>query len=168
MAALAVADLVKSLLAPDLVQLKWPNDLLVDGKKASGILVESGLLSDGRLWLAVGIGVNLNSAPTNLERPAVALSAYSSLTITPQAALDILARQFTFWQSRWEREGFSVIAEAWTGLATGLGSRCEARLADRTHYGIAEGLDPDGALRLRVPDGSSLRITAGDVFFGVA
>ena len=167
-AALAVADLAKSLVDPALVRLKWPNDLLIDGKKASGILVETGLGPDGRLWLAVGIGVNLNSAPSDLERPAIALSAYSKGPITPLAALDVLARQFAHWQARWERDGFSVIADAWTLRAAGLGKVCEARLADRSHYGIAEGLDPDGALRLRTPEGSVLRITAGDVFFGVA
>ena len=58
---------------PSLVTIKWPNDVLVAGDKASGVLVESGVHSSGGLWLAVGIGVNLARAPVGTERPATAL-----------------------------------------------------------------------------------------------
>ena len=59
-------------------------------------------------------------------------------------------------------------AKAWTARALGLGERCEARLPNRTLSGVAEGMDLDGALRLRLDDGALERITAGDVFFGGA
>jgi BirA family biotin operon repressor/biotin-[acetyl-CoA-carboxylase] ligase len=64
-----------------------------------------------------------------------------------------------------ERAGFPPIAAAWTERAHGIGERCLARLPSETLEGIAEGLDADGALRLRTPDGAVRRITAGDVFF---
>jgi BirA family transcriptional regulator, biotin operon repressor / biotin---[acetyl-CoA-carboxylase] ligase len=166
-AALAAADLAEACLGPDVARLKWPNDLLVHGRKAVGILVESGARADGRLWLAVGIGVNLAHAPQNLERPAASFAEQmGGKPPEPLAALEILAARFEVWRAAWAAEGFAPIAAAWTERALGLGERCEARLPNRTLAGIAEGLDSDGALRLRLDDGGFERITAGDVFFG--
>src|SRR5690606_16714456 len=68
-AALAVADLLDAYAPPSLVTIKWPNDVMLAGQKASGILVESGAHASGGLWLAVGIGVNLAQAPEGTERP---------------------------------------------------------------------------------------------------
>ncbi|HWE45243.1 MAG TPA: biotin--[acetyl-CoA-carboxylase] ligase, partial [Caulobacteraceae bacterium] len=86
----------------------------------------------------------------------------------PPEALEILAARFETWRGLWEAQGFAPIATAWTERAYGLGEPCEARLADRTLKGVAQGLDPDGALRLRLDGGRVERITAGDVFFGGA
>lgn len=168
-AALAVADLAEACLGPGLGRVKWPNDLMIHGRKASGILVESGSRPDGKLWLAVGIGVNLATHPQEVERPACAFAEFMSVAPPkPRDALEILARSFEAWRQIWAREGFAPIAAAWTRVAHGLGEPCVARLPNQTHRGIAEGLDPDGALRLKLDDGSVLRITAGDVFFGDA
>lgn len=167
-AALAVASLGQTLRGTESVRLKWPNDLLLFGQKAAGILVESGTRPDGRLWLAVGLGVNLAHAPQGLERPATAFAEHMHNAVEPRDALAILAIAFDRWLGVWETEGFPAIAAAWTERAHGLGEPCEARLPNRTVAGVAEGLEPDGALRLRLPDGSTERITAGDVFFGEA
>lgn len=168
-AALAAVELAETCLGPGVASLKWPNDLMLRGRKAAGILVESGARRDGTLWLAVGIGVNLAHAPTDVERPAVAFAQFMSAPPpTPRAALDVLAARFEHWRALWAAEGFAPIAHAWTEHAHGLGALCEARLPNQTHRGIAEGLDLDGALRLRLDDGAILRITAGDVFFGEA
>ncbi len=150
-----------------MARLKWPNDVLVHGRKAVGILVESGTRPDGQLWLAIGIGVNLAHAPSNVERPATAFAEHMNRPPPePHVALDVLAAAFMRWEQTWEHEGFAPIAAGWTKRAVGLGHRCEARLPNRTLQGIAEGLDVDGALRLRLDDGALERITAGDVFFG--
>ena len=164
-AALAVADLASTYALASKVRLKWPNDTLLAGRKLSGILIESGP-SPGGLWLAVGIGVNLAEAPSDVERPATALSDHmDGPPPRPAEAVEILAQAFERWRSLWERAGFAAIAEAWTQRAYGLGQSCSARLPGETIEGVAEGLDLDGALRLRLPDGSLRRITAGDVFF---
>jgi BirA family biotin operon repressor/biotin-[acetyl-CoA-carboxylase] ligase len=169
LAALAAADLADTCLGPGAAQLKWPNDVLVFGRKAVGILVESGARADRRLWLAVGIGVNLARFPTEIERPATSFAEHmAGRAPAPQEALEILAARFESWRKVWEAEGFAAIARAWTARAHGLGKPCEARLPDRTVSGVAEGLEPDGALRLRLEDGRVERITAGDVFFGGA
>ena len=167
-AALAAAELSDTCLGSGAARLKWPNDVLVHGRKAVGILIESGARPDGSLWMAVGIGINLAHAPQDLERPATAFAEHMATPPSPRDALEVLASSFERWRSTWEREGFAPIATAWTTYAHGLGQPCEARLPNQTHRGVAEGLDSDGALRLRLGDGAVLRITAGDVFFGEA
>jgi BirA family biotin operon repressor/biotin-[acetyl-CoA-carboxylase] ligase len=165
-AALAAADLADACLGSGAGALKWPNDLLVFGRKAAGILVESGAHAGGGLWLAVGVGVNLASAPTYVDRPATAFAEHmSGPPPSPADALVVLAQGFERWRAIWNGQGFAPIAEAWSERAHGLGQPCEARLSDRTLKGVAEGLDPDGALRLRLEDGALARITAGDVYF---
>lgn len=169
-AALAVADLASSYVPPSLVRLKWPNDPLVDGRKAAGVLIESGRREDGRLWLAAGIGVNLAHSPVAPERPATALAKHLAAGVarppTPEQALNVLAAAFDRWAALWTADGFEPIRAAWTAQAVGLGEACEARLGGETVRGVAEALEGDGALRLRLPDGGVRRITAGDVFFG--
>jgi len=169
LAALAAADLADTCLGLGAARLKWPNDVLVHGRKAVGILVESGARTDNRLWLAVGVGVNLAAYPTDVERPATSFAEHrAGPPLAPRDALEILATRFETWRQLWESQGFAPICKAWTERAYGLGEPCEARLADRTVHGVAEGLEPDGALRLRLDGGGVERITAGDVFFGGA
>jgi BirA family biotin operon repressor/biotin-[acetyl-CoA-carboxylase] ligase len=171
-AALALADLFDAFVPPSLVTIKWPNDVMIGRIKSSGILIESGTRPDGRVWLAVGCGVNLAHAPTDTERPATRLADHLKDGVaappTPQEALNVLAEAFGRRLTLWERDGFAAVAEAWTARAQGLGEACVARLGSETVEGVAEGLEPDGALRLRLPSGEVRRITAGDVFFGAA
>jgi len=171
-AALAVADLVDSFVPPSLVTIKWPNDILLAGDKVSGILIESGAHANGSLWLAVGIGVNLARAPSGTDRRATALADHlrGDVTAVPtiEAAASALARTFAVWMERWETLGFQPVLDAWAARAPGLDGPAVARLGHETVSGRAEGLDADGALRLRLADGSLRLISAGDVFFGEA
>ncbi len=166
-AALASADLAKAYAPPNLVSLKWPNDTLISGMKTAGILVESGTVEGGGLWVAVGVGVNLAEAPVGIERPATAFARHMDAPPpSPLEALAVLAEALEDWRAIWQAAGFAPIAAAWSALAYGLGQRCVARLADASYEGVAEGLDPDGALRLRSETGVVRRITAGDIYFG--
>ena len=168
-AALAAADLIDTCLGQATARLKWPNDVLVHGRKAVGILVESGSRPDGGLWMAVGVGVNLAHAPDDVTPPATSLAEHmAGPPPKPGDAIEVLADRFEAWRRLWATQGFAPIARDWTARAHGLGGRCEARLPARTLTGVAEGLDADGALRLRLDDGALERITAGDVFFGGA
>lgn len=161
-------DLAEAYVPRALLSVKWPNDVLVDGAKVSGVLVESGP-APGGLWLAVGIGVNLASHPEGTERPATHLGAHLRPDrLAPpsfEQALDGLTVAFARRLSEWEGEGFAPIRAAWTERASGLGAPATARLGAETVHGVAEAMEPDGALRLRLPDGRVRRITAGDVFF---
>lgn len=166
-AALAVADLSGRYVDPALVRLKWPNDVMLNGLKACGILIESGAAPAGGLWMAVGIGVNLAQSPEDVERPAAALGDFMDRAPPSAAqALDGLAETVDIWLSRWEAEGFEAVRRGWAERALGFGQPCIARLDLETIEGIAEGLEPDGALRLRLADGQVRLITAGDVFLG--
>ncbi len=167
--ALAVSDLAIDYVPEALVKLKWPNDVMIDGRKVSGVLIESGKAADGRLWLAIGVGVNLRTPPVESERPATALFGHLNPALTepptPAQALVRLSLHFQHWLAVWDGQGTAAVLAAWTARAEGLGGPCTARLDQETLEGVAEGLDPDGALRLRLQDGSLRRITAGDVFF---
>lgn len=171
-ASLAAAELCEAYVPASLVRIKWPNDVLIAGAKVSGILIESGALPDGRLWLAVGCGMNLAHAPHNTPYPATSLAAHlRDGVIEPPAAPEAMgafAAAFGRWMQIWEQGGFTPIVQAWTARAGGLGGLCVARLGAETVEGIAEGLDDDGALRLRLQSGDIRRITAGDVFFEAA
>ncbi|MEO6379828.1 MAG: biotin--[acetyl-CoA-carboxylase] ligase [Caulobacteraceae bacterium] len=168
-AALAVGDLVRGYVPPSLVAYKWPNDVLLDGGKVSGILIESGRAPAGGLWLGVGIGVNLVNQPGDVERPAAAIASHlrHGAPVPPSAedALEQLSRSFARWFGLWEADGFAPIREAWLAGATGIGKPCVARLDRETVQGVAEGLDMDGVLIMRLEGGELRRIAAGDVFF---
>ncbi len=171
-AALAIADLLDAFAPASLVTIKWPNDVMLAGQKASGVLVESGAHDSGGLWLAVGIGVNLAHAPEGTERPATAVAHHlrGDVTAPPsvEAAAAKLAEAFDVWMTRWETLGFEPILDAWRARTAGLEGPAVARLGRETVEGRAEGVAPDGALKLRLADGSLRLISAGDVFFGEA
>ena len=170
LAALAVADLLDRYAPPSLVTIKWPNDVMLSGEKAAGMLVESGAHAAGGLWLAVGIGVNLAHAPSGTERPATALAQHLAAGVAAPPTVDIAARElaeaFAVWMDRWEALGFQPVLDAWRARTPGLDGPAVARLGHETVEGRAEGVEPDGALRLRLADGSLRLISAGDVFFG--
>ncbi len=168
-AALAVADLASRYAPASSVSVKWPNDVLIAGRKTAGILIESSGRTGGGFWVAIGIGVNLAHPPSDAMFPATAFSEHMTAPPpSPMEALETLSDSFERWRLFWRRAGFPAIAEAWTKRAHGLGKTCTARLPNETVEGIAEGIDSDGALRLRVAAGQVRRITAGDVFFGSA
>lgn len=163
--AVAVAEAFQVLLpAGRQVACKWPNDVLIDGKKAVGILLQSRLGTSGLVEvLVIGIGTNVASKPEGTEWPATSLSAEGAaagveeVVVAEVAALDR-------WLARWRRDGFGPIREAWLARAFGLGSRIRARTGTQELHGIFEGLDPSGALLLAGDDGKRHVITAGEVF----
>ncbi len=165
-AALAVHDLVASYATRSAVKVKWPNDVLIDGKKVAGILLESSGDAgvDVLPWVAIGIGVNLMHAPTAAQYPATFVGAHGP-TPSPAEALAALAEA---WETRfrtWRVSGFAAIRDAWLGVAAGLGQAIEVRLPGETLTGRFETLMPDGALSLLLPSGARRAITAGEVFF---
>ncbi|HAL07916.1 MAG TPA: biotin--[acetyl-CoA-carboxylase] ligase [Brevundimonas sp.] len=171
-AALAVADLLDVFVSPALVTIKWPNDVLLDGRKSSGILIESGPAPSGGLWLAVGIGVNLSHAPEGTERPTTCIAEHLRHDVAAAPSMEegakTLAETFDAWLERWTRLGFQPVLDAWVARTPGLFGPCTARLSHETLSGIADGVEADGALRLKLPDGSLRVISAGDVSFGEA
>ena len=158
-AALAAADLAQHFAPDTRVTVKWPNDVLINGCKLAGILLES-----GQDWLAVGIGINLAGHPENTEFPAISLAALGFAPPSPEAALAVLAARFAHWYDRWMTEGFEALRGAWLARAPEVGAPILARLPHESRQGLFEGIDASGALLLREAGGVRA-ITAGEVFF---
>jgi BirA family biotin operon repressor/biotin-[acetyl-CoA-carboxylase] ligase len=169
-AALAAADMAIATLPADarrdLVSLKWPNDLLLDGRKAAGLLIEAGRAPGGPHWATISIGANLAAAPPPelVDRPAASLAEFGGRAPPGQAAEHFIAA-FARYADVLAREGFPAIRSAWLQRASGLGEAVEARLPAETVRGIFRDLAPDGALVLETPDGELRRIAAGDIYF---
>ena len=167
-AALALLETTRSFLTTSELKLKWPNDLLIAGKKVSGILLESVDGPAGK-GLIVGIGVNLVHAPpkAELEDRALPATAFSEHLATPPDAetfLAALAPEFARWQRIWEQSGFAPIREAWLASAVGLGQNVTARLPNAEHKGVFEDIDVDGSIVIRTPSGR-LTLPAADIYF---
>ena len=160
-AALAVGATVGAFVPP-LVDLryKWPNDVLVSGRKASGILLES---ESGADWVILGVGINVESFPTGTETPATSLREEGAGEATVEEVLDCFAHAFLLWVNRWVDDGFGPIRAAWLGRAQGLGARIRVRLPNETLEGRFADLDISGALILETDAGRRL-VSAGEVF----
>ncbi|MEM6932508.1 MAG: biotin--[acetyl-CoA-carboxylase] ligase [Pseudomonadota bacterium] len=149
--------------------LKWPNDVLLNGRKLSGVLLESGGGRECVGWIVIGVGVNLAILPdaASLRPGAVAptsITAEGGREVPPEEALTHLALNLERFLDIHAREGFGAIRAHWLAQAARLGQVIEARLAGRTVTGVFEDVDATGALVLRTPTGRE-EITAADVFF---
>ena len=149
------------------LRYKWPNDVLLSGRKVAGILLESQPDSRGALdWLVIGVGVNVRTDPpaAAVDFPATSLHAEGFSDVEPAAVLAAFATSFALWFDRWQQHGFAPVREAWLAAAAGLGQSIEVRLPHETLAGRFADLDGDGALVLD-SDGRSQSIAAGAVYF---
>jgi BirA family biotin operon repressor/biotin-[acetyl-CoA-carboxylase] ligase len=163
-AALAAAEMIQQFAPTAAVTVKWPNDVLAEGRKIAGILLEGGAQKDSKAWLAIGIGVNLAHHPEGLAFPATSLPQLGIAPPSCDAALTVLAVRFAHWYDAWMRDGFETLRKAWLGRASGLGAPITARLPNETRQGVFEGVDASGALLLN-EQGHVRAIAAGEVFF---
>jgi BirA family biotin operon repressor/biotin-[acetyl-CoA-carboxylase] ligase len=158
-AGLAAGETVAAYAPNAEVTLKWPNDVLLNGKKTAGILLEQ----EGPM-LAIGVGINLASHPEGTEFPATSVNAVAKAAPDAEAALHRLAGRMAAWYEVWRTEGFWPVRDAWLARAACLGKEIRARLTKGEVTGVFEDMDGDGALILRGPEGVR-RITAADIFF---
>ena len=139
--------------------IKWPNDLLLDGAKLSGILLERA----GEA-VVVGMGVNLAHHPLDTDRLATSLAA-QGVTPDPADFAETLADAFARWLGIWRGQGLAPVRARWLERAHPIGTALTVRLPDGSATdGLFGGLDSDGALNLRLADGTTRVIHAGDVF----
>jgi len=163
--ALAVLDAVAEC-APHLasrIKLKWPNDLLLDGAKFVGILIEGETVRDRSIVVA-GIGVNCAHHPADIGYPVTDLAANGAV-VTPAELMRCLSRTMRARLAQWDLGlGFAAIRAEWLIHAAGIGGNIRVRLADRELHGRFESLDRIGRLMLRMPGGNLEAITVGEVF----
>jgi BirA family biotin operon repressor/biotin-[acetyl-CoA-carboxylase] ligase len=162
-AGVALVAAARDLGAAD-VAIKWPNDLLWNGAKVSGLLVE-GLATPGRGFACmVGVGVNCVSSPQGLAYPVADLSEALGRPVAPESVLERLAARFDEMVGLWARgAGFADIRARWLAAAAGLGRPVRAASARETREGLFEGLDPSGRLLLRTARGLEM-VEAADLF----
>lgn len=149
--------------APDArLSIKWPNDLMAAGGRAgklAGILLER--TGDA---IVIGFGVNLAFCPSDLNRAVTSLSNLGA-QVDPATVCEALARAFARWLERWRGEGLEGVRSAWLAAAHPRGTALAVNLGHGSSIdGFFDDLDIDGALRLRLADGSVRAIHAGDVF----
>lgn len=146
--------------------LKWPNDVLAQGAKLAGILLESASIPGG--WsVAVGIGVNIVGHPEDLPYPATSLRRLGTACDAPQL-FAALSESWALNAAQWdEGRGRDLIRRRWLAHAAGLGAEAAVRLDGEVIRGTFETIDQDCRFVLRAPDGTLRHITAGDVHFGV-
>jgi BirA family biotin operon repressor/biotin-[acetyl-CoA-carboxylase] ligase len=161
--AIAAADMAAGFAPQARIALKWPNDVLADGRKLAGILLETA--SGPSPALAIGIGINLAHHPDGTEFPATSLPALGAKVPSADDALTALAAGFARWYEVWRDQGFAAIREAWLARAAGLGARIRARLATEERSGLFEGIDENGALLLNEGFGRASVLPAADIFF---
>jgi BirA family transcriptional regulator, biotin operon repressor / biotin---[acetyl-CoA-carboxylase] ligase len=158
--AVALAEVIGGFLGPIRPMIKWPNDILIEGAKVSGILLERS--GDA---VVIGMGVNLHSHPFDLGRPATCLASHGTAAPDPGYFLEEVATAFARWLGRWRGEGIHVVRSVWTEYAHPAGAALSLTFPDGTSLkGLFDGLDSDGALRLRLADGAVRVIHAADVF----
>jgi BirA family biotin operon repressor/biotin-[acetyl-CoA-carboxylase] ligase len=162
--AVALLEALDLASVPAKLTCKWPNDVLVNGAKIAGILLESRTGPDGALgWVTVGIGVNLAWHPAETPYPVTSLAAHG-VSVTPEDFTQWLLARYGYWYGRWRAEGFAPVRAAWLARAQGLGQPVVVRLPDSEMRGTFVALDDSGALLLELPDGRRQTVTAGDVF----
>ena len=164
--AIAMCDTIGSVMPPMVtVTAKWPNDILINGRKVAGILLESASGTAGKLrWLVVGVGVNIEQFPTNTQYPATSLYFEGATNIEPAEVLGGFTRYFKRWFDIWKDEGFSPIRNAWLQRAAGLGEMLEIRLPDEMFVGRFLDIDESGSLLVELENGDIRSVTTGDVF----
>ena len=172
-AGLALHDALAAICPGTAFALKWPNDLLANGAKLAGILLETETLSqDHRMTasrhhrlIVAGIGVNVASSPEGLPYPTTSLAALGHPVTAPEV-FEALSESWIACESLWnEGRGMAALRPRWLAAAAGVGEEIAVRLGSSTLVGTFETIDEAGQLVLRLPGGAVRAIAAGEVHF---
>lgn len=147
------------------VHCKWPNDVLIDEKKANGILIEtsaaSGQLSE---FVVIGIGLNLNGYPKDNEYPATSVSQQLSSKIDVASAFKVLSHVLDIRLSKWTPSDISMVTAEWSKSAWGIGTRRLIKTTNESFNGTIVRLESDGGLLVHLDNGTEKCLYAGDIF----
>ncbi len=167
LAAVALHDALASVLTgADGLKIKWPNDLLRNGGKVAGILIEAGMRA-GRRGVVMGFGVNCVTAPEGGLYPTATLSTAEE-PVSADRTFASLAASLNRWVERWDKgNGFDEVRQYWLDHAVGLKQPIIARFADHEVSGTFRDIDAAGLLVLEQPDGAVEYISAADIFLEI-
>ncbi len=168
-AALAVAETLEGIIGEHEIRCKWPNDVLCNGRKIGGILLESFIVPDEfgneRQWVVVGAGINVDSYPEHVMYPATCLREAGVEIISAKIVLSRFIYNFIHQYDLWMQKGFVPIHKDWMARAHRLGQNVEVIIGEQKHEGVFDGIDPAGRFLLKSPNGALTGIIAGDVFY---
>ncbi len=166
--SLAVSDAIKNLsgIGMQEINVKWPNDVLIDGKKVAGILLEA-VGNPENPSIIVGVGVNVAHHPDDVNYPTNDLQRIGGFKYLPSDVFVRMAEAFEFFYKFWQAYGFASVKRLWMAEAYGVGKTITVNLPSGSVEGVFEDLSDDGGLVLKKPDGNQEIIYAGDVFFNL-
>jgi len=148
------------------IALKWPNDVLADGAKLAGIMLEAQTRPDGTRAVVIGFGVNVVAAPQDTPYPATSLAALG-FPFGAETVFEALVSQWIECYELWQQgNGTAAIIARWRESAAGIGAEVSVKRDGDVVRGIFETIDDAGHLIVREPDGRRIAIAAGDVHFG--
>ena len=165
--SLAAAEAVESVGIPGVVGIKWPNDLVADGRKLAGILCELGTAGDTIQWCVVGIGLNVNHAPQDfpeeLRNKAVSVRELCHRRVDRLDLLLRLVRGVSRWYALLLDEGMEALLPQNRRRSAVLGREVRVETGSEVVVGTAVALEPDGSLRVRLESGAEEVLHVGDV-----
>ena len=167
LAAVALSRAISQQLPALEIGIKWPNDLLVDGKKISGILLESAAEDERLNYIIVGMGISANLEAEDyseeLLSKAISLKMASGQTVDRSGLIAAVLEQFEQLYKLYLEQGFGPIRTLWEARSVTLGKRTELYTPQGTVVGVPLGLDDMGGLRIELPDGSARTIYSAEV-----
>ncbi len=169
-AAIAAAETLEAMVqSPQDIACKWPNDILLSGKKLGGILLESFVAANDlgieKRWVAVGVGINIDSCPEHVMYPATSLREAGVELVSAKIVLSRFIYNFIHHYDIWQEKGFKPVQKAWLKRAYHKGKPIEVAMGDEVISGIFDTVDDQGQLCVSRKDGTVATVHAGDVFF---
>ena len=163
LSAVILSRVLGSIVEPERFSFKWPNDVLIDERKVSGLLIEA-LHHEGQPFLIIGVGVNVLHHPSDSDFPSTSLAACGVCDILPDRLLQRFMAEFdVLWQA-FQIEGFAIFYRRVEQQLYGRGRRvCLALSEERRVEGICRGMDEEGQLLLEDDDGVRRGYASGDV-----
>jgi len=165
LAGVAVADVLESY-CPDRIKLKWPNDVLIDGKKVCGVLsqIKTAVSEVDFIVLGMGINVNIsyNQFPEEIRNLATSLAIETGREISRQELIISLYENITKWYKQLIQNGFGPIKEKWRSLTPMIGKPVQVMFGEEAVSGKAIGLDDDGSLILLAAGNKEIKVSAGE------
>ncbi len=166
-AGVAAADLL-AVYCPKGVTIKWPNDVLISGKKVCGILTEMHSSARGVDFIVLGVGMNINMNREDFEPAlrdtATSLKIETGETLDRTEVISGLLNLFETWYMVFLRTGFPGVRDAWLRHADILGRQIRVVFREDTQTGVVMGIDDDGTIVMKGADGTTQRVIAGDVY----